>query len=286
MISSITKVVDEKRRRTPPGAPLLSFVGNGDYSLSFHYQGYPRELLRVWEGSKPSAKLRFSTLSDWLQQVKPLILAGKYPVKNVRSGSRIYGWTAFWVNGPEMKQRYRRSEHNLQAAEAMAAAASLKGGLPYPAQDFSDSWFLLALNMDRNTIWGAAIHDVFKHARSWDATDRFNTVDSIAARTATQAVSALLGNSGESLGVFNPSNWRRDGIFELALPEGKSLAGTPCQLLEDGKTALVRTRLPSLGVASFALAAEPPAAPRRISLPESSRTRSMQPRSMERPERW
>lgn len=267
-IAVIKSVVDEKRKRTPQGAPLLSFVGDGDYSLSFHYQGYPRELLHVWDASHPTAKLRFSTLSDWFDRVKPMLASGTYAAKNVKSGSRIYGWTAFWVNGPEMKQRYRSSEHSLQAAEAMAAAASLKAGLSYAAQDFSNSWFLLALNMDRNTIWAAAIHDVFKHARSWDATDRFNTVDSIASRTAAQAVPALLGKSGEALGVFNPSNWRREGIFELALPEGKSLAGTPCQMLEDGKTALVRAKLPSFGVSSFALAAKPPAAPRKIALPE------------------
>jgi len=94
VISIIRAVVDAKRKRTPEGMPLLSFVGDGDYSLSFHYKGYPREMLRIWDASNPSAKLRISTLSDWFDQVKPVIQPGKYPLKNVKSG---FTWRSLWM---------------------------------------------------------------------------------------------------------------------------------------------------------------------------------------------
>ena len=41
-------------------------------------------------------------------------------------------------------------------AEMLAAAASLKTNHVYPAAPLYHSWLQMFLNMDRNTLWGAA----------------------------------------------------------------------------------------------------------------------------------
>ena len=267
VLASISETLADAQKRTPPGMPLLGLAGSHDYSLPFPYKGYPREAIRIWESSDPPANLRMSILGDWLDQVAPLIASGKYPLVTVKSGSR-YILEAFWVNAPEMKQRFRRSEHSLQAAEALAAAASLRAGIAYPSQDLSNAWFLMALNMDRNTLWGASFGSVFKHPKSWDATDRLNTVDRTSGQVVEQAIPALLGKRGPALGVFNPSNWPREGVVELTLSAGESIAGLPCQALEDGKTTLVRAQLPAMSISSFALSGKPAAVSRETPLPE------------------
>jgi hypothetical protein len=72
---------------------------------------------------------------------------------------------------------YRHSEQLLAAAEMFSTAASLKRRTAYPSQDFYNSWVQMLLNMDRNTLWGAAVGMVFKDPNHWDAFDRFGSVD-------------------------------------------------------------------------------------------------------------
>ncbi|MCP5112980.1 MAG: hypothetical protein GY953_19305, partial [bacterium] len=187
VITEIAGTVALQRKRMPDGGPLLAFAGQEDYSLSFNYKGYPAELLEIWKESNPDAEIRFSTLSDWFDTFRP----GDYELKTVKSGSRIYGWTGFWVNAPVAKQWYRRSEHQIQAAEALATIASLRGGSDYPTQDFSNAWLLLALNMDRAELWCVAVEGVYSHPNGWDIKDRFETLDEIASRASSRAFDAL-----------------------------------------------------------------------------------------------
>lgn len=272
VIEEISSTVALQKSRFPKGAPLLAFAGQEDYSLSFLYKGYPDELLEIWWASDPDTALRFSTLSDWFDEFLPGANSGEYPLKNVKSGSRIYGWSAFWVNGPRVKREYRRLEHQLQASEALAAIASLDSDAAYPAQDLSNAWFLMALNMDRNSLWAAAVHAVYQHSRSWDMVDRFQTVDSISRKAANQAAGSLLNKAVGSMTVFNCSSWGRHGALELELPAGQVPEDVETQLLEDGKTSLLAAKLPPCGIHTFALKSGAPSPGRPISLPEPIET--------------
>jgi alpha-mannosidase len=269
---TIEHVIQTQRKRFPEGAPLLVLAGQDDYSLSFNYKGYPTEMLQDWDALGPDTKVQMATLSDWFDVVKPEIAAGKYELKVVKTGSKIYGWSAFWVNAPKEKQWYRRSEHALQAAEAITTIASLKANLAYPAQDFSNAWFLMSLNMDRGLLWGICVSGVYTHPKVWDARDRFELVDATAASTTSKAIPALLGPGRDTLGLFNPSNWERDDLLELTLPAGKVVAGAAAQVLEDGKITLVETRLPSLGLRCLALKRGTPPASKEGELPETIET--------------
>ena len=50
----------------------------------------------------------------------------------------------------------------------LATAASLTGEYEYPVKPIYDSWILMCLNMDRNTLWGSAGGMVFVDPKSWD----------------------------------------------------------------------------------------------------------------------
>ncbi|MCP5110213.1 MAG: hypothetical protein GY953_05200, partial [bacterium] len=267
VLQEISDTVELQKSRFPDGAPLLAFSGQEDYSLSFLYKGYPAELLEIWQASEPDTELRFSTLSDWFDEFLPGAESGKYPLKTIKSGSRIYGWPGFWINGPRVKQDYRRLEHGLQASEALAAIASLDGDATYPSQDFSNAWFLMALNMDRNSLWAAAVHATYQHPRSWDMVDRFQTVDSISRKAAAQAASSLLRKAGSAMVLFNSSSWGRNGAHEVALPAGQVPEGAETQLLEDGRISLVAAKLPAGGIRSFPTRSGKPAPGKPISLP-------------------
>jgi alpha-mannosidase len=242
-----------KTRQFPAGAPILLFGGERDYSLPFNYENYPAELIEAWNNQSSSLKIRMATLSDYMDRLLPQVRADKYDIPVVTGGSRRYGYSAFWMNAPFCKQWYRRSEHQLQSAEAMATMASLKGKMQYPSQEFGNSWLLMVLNMDRSLLWGVAVDGAFCDVESWDACDRFEYVDAVCAEANRQALSQLTQKEESSVALFNPVNWTRKTPFEIHLPRGQVLAGENCQLLEDGKTALAQVPLRSFSLSSMKL---------------------------------
>jgi len=247
------KSAQKKSKSFPTGAPVLLLGGERDYSLPFAYENYPAELIDAWNKHAPTLPIRMATLSDYLDALMPGVRSGKYEIPVVTGGSRKYGYTAFWVNIPFYKQWYRRTEHRLQAAEALATIADLKGQMQYPSQDFADSWLLMALNMDRNLLWGAAVDPAFYDANSWDARDRFEYVERVCAESNRNVMSALTQPDMSYITLFNPLNWTRKHPFEVRLPEGQVLAEQKCQLLEDGRTVLVQTPLAPFGLSSVKL---------------------------------
>lgn len=270
ILQEVGDLVKRQRSRFPEGSPLLAFAGQGDYALPFYYKGYPAELLKIWRQSNPDAELRFSTLSQWYDEFFPR--ADEYRLTTVKSGSRIYGWTAFWVNSPLVKQRYRRCEHLLLGTEALNTVASLKGGAAYPSQDLSNAWLLMLLNMDRNLLWAAAVHLAYEHQRSWDMSDRFETVEETCRRIGDAAFLATAKQARDSLTLFNPASWERSDLIEIQLPAGRTPSGAAAQLLEDGRTALFQAKLPAFGAASMALQAGAPAKSQPAALPDPIET--------------
>jgi alpha-mannosidase len=129
----------------------------------------------------------------------------------------------------------------------------------------------MALNMDRALLWCVAVEGVWSHPRSWDTKDRFETVEALS-RTHGEIAARSIGKGGASIARFNPSSWKRSALIELALPAGKTPKDAPAQLLEDGKTALVRAELPPMAMWSLALADGAVAASRPAPLPDTIET--------------
>ena len=264
----VEDAVEANAVRFPAGWPLLIFGGEWDYSRPFLYPGYPAELIADWNRLVPSRPLRIATLGDYLDAIQPRLRNEKLDLP-VAMSSQKYGWPAFWVNVPKVKQRYRRAEHQLQAAEALATIASVTTKLPYPAQELANSWFLMALNMDRNILWGAGVDESFRDAQSWDTEDRFNYVEGRAAEALHAAAAALGGSESNGLTLFNPLSWERRDPWELRLPDGKSPIGLATQTLSDGQTLAAGPNLQAMEVRAAKLAAASPSAVVPTRLPSS-----------------
>lgn len=252
-------------RRTPPGAPVLILTGSGDYSLAPLCSTYPREFLEQWKTVAPKTEVRFATFGMYLDAILPAVRSGKIAIPTLKQGT-AFTYNAFWIQNPTVKSWYRRSEQELQAAEAWASAASLRAKLSYPVQPLYHAWLMMLLNMDRNTLWGAAGGMVFEHPTSWDVRDRFESVEAIARNTLQDAAVRLLGK-GPGLGLLNPLNWDRRDAARLALPEGAAFKGLDCQSIPGGNEVLCAAKLPAMAGAGYELQPGKSLGPRPISLP-------------------
>jgi alpha-mannosidase len=222
----VARNLDAKQKITPDGLPLLVLAGKGDYNLAPACPQNPRAFLQQWRAYRPDMRLRFTTMSPYLDAVR----ASTFTAPTKRGGTE-YDFCAFWIESPRVKTAYRSCEHALQSAEMLSTVANLKASLAYPAETLYHAWLQMFLNMDRNTLWGAAGGMVFEHETSWDASDRFRWV-ARAARTATEAAaSKLLGNGTSAIGLFNPLNWKRNDPVALSCAP----QGVVAQRLADGK---------------------------------------------------
>ena len=200
-------------RRTPDGAPVLIFGGSGDYSMAPLCKSYPTEFLAQFKRVAPQYDVQFSTPGKYLDAVWPGLKSGAIQLPVMRGGTG-YNYLSFWIECPRVKETYRRCEHALHASEMLATIASLKKDFKYPAQLFNNSWLLMCLNMDRNTLWGAAGGMVFEHETSWDVNDRFIWVEANQCYASHEAAMAL-ETKGTKVLEFNPLNWERNDPIEM-----------------------------------------------------------------------
>ena len=258
-IAELKKQIDERTKITPKGAPVLALGGYGDYNLAPKRTDYPSAFLSEWREIDPNTEFRFTTLSKYMDAVAPQLNSGAMKIPTMRGGTG-YFFLSFWIECPRVKTSYRRCEHQLQAAEMLATAASLKTKYGYPIEPLYDSWLQMFLNMDRNTLWGAAGGMVFESDQSWDVSDRFASVDSASRRVLEQSAQALC-RSGDRLGLFNALSWNREDpvvVKAADVPEGAQ-----AEALSDGR-ALCRPTLHSVSLTSFKRASAPAASPEPV----------------------
>ena len=264
-LSRMVGTLTAKAGKLPEGVPPFVLAGRHDYSPPPVRKENPGEFLGAWKAAHPECPVRFSTLSEYLAKLLPGISEGRLKVPSVQAGSRYYAYNAFWVNAPKVKQWFRRDEHLLQASEMAATAASLRGNYAYPSKTLRDAWLQLFLNMDRNTLWGAAIGSVFEDSSSWDARDRFEWIGNHAGEILASSSRSLTGQ-GSGVALFNPVNRPRTSPFRIGLPPGKTLAGAVCEDAGDG-TQFVARELPSCGITGAELAESPAPVPKEVPLP-------------------
>jgi alpha-mannosidase len=259
----------EWAKKTPDGAPVLVLAGSGDYSQAPLRKEYPREFLEQWKQAFPQTKIHIAIVSDYLDAILPGIKSGQIKIPTMKGGTG-YTFDAFWIECPRVKTSYRRNEHGLQAAETISTIASVHSGFTYPTQTLYESWILMLLNMDRNTLWGSAAGMVYESESSWDVHDRMEYVETSNKKVQAAALSSI-GPEGEAVALFNPLNWERNDPVVMEVPHGKDLEGAVCETTPEGKT-LCSLRLPSLGVAGVGLESKSPETSKKIELPESIET--------------
>lgn len=246
-------------RRTPDGAPVLILGGSGDYSLAPLCKEYPALFLEQFRKTAPEYGVRFSTPGKYLDAVLPGIKSGAIKLPVVRSGTE-FTYNAFWIQNPRVKSWYRACEQNLQAAEMFSAAASLNAKADYPVQSLYHGWLQMLLNMDRNTLWGAAGGMVFESEKSWDARDRFESVERISRDALERAARALAGE-GKGIAVLNPLNWKRSDPMIL-----KTAVGKDCQALAGRDGVICRLDLQPVSISGVEAGAQT-AEPKTVALP-------------------
>lgn len=257
---------EKKIEITPEGAPILILAGSGDYSLAPTVPSYPAQLLHQWKDAQMRNPITFATLSDYLDPILPGIRSGEISIPSFNGGT-AYSFDAFWIENNEVKIRYRYSEQTLQAAEMLSSLAYLRAHHDYPVQDLNDCWVLMCLNMDRNTLWGAAGGMVFVSKESWDVQDRLNWVDRTTSECLHHAALAVL-SSGNGVGLFNQLNWKRNDPVALRLPAGATIAGAASELLPDN-TVLCQVEMPSASLGGWKLEPRAATSPSRIDMPET-----------------
>jgi alpha-mannosidase len=263
-------------RYTPQGAPVLILAGSGDYSLAPLYKGYPTEFLKQFKAVAPGTELKFTTPGKYLDAVLPAARSGELKIPTLKGGTE-YTYNSFWIQNPRVKSSYRQCEQQLQAAEMLATAASLKGKYEYPVQEFYRAWLLMCLNMDRNTLWGAAGGMVFESEKSWDAKDRFEWVADRLELTNQRASESLGAVHGIAMTLFNPLNWPYRGpILFYACATG--LEGTVCQKHPEYEDSLhwldtlIELPLPAAGIRRAEFSGKGPVRSEIIALPKSIET--------------
>ena len=259
--AQVHRVARANRQRFPANIPPIIFGGEWDYSLPFRYPRYPAELIPEWDRLAPDMPLRMTTFGAYLDTVMPLIRDQNLALPTATASSK-YGSSAFWVSMPRVKQRYRRDEHLLQAAELLATIGSLSGKAGYPSQEFADSWFLMALNMDRNVLWGAGVDASFADPNSWDTSDRFEYVEAKADQAMRQSLQSVAREAADSVVLFNPANQAAPDASGTAVPAGQTIAGPVSQSLDNAGKMLVELPLESMAMMSMKVtSAGPPPAP-------------------------
>ncbi|WP_317891728.1 glycoside hydrolase family 38 N-terminal domain-containing protein [Acidicapsa acidisoli] len=252
-----------KERITPEGASILILGGGGDYSLAPPVKSYPTALLLQWQQAGIRRKIRFTTLSKYVDTILPRIQSGVIEIPTHQGGT-AYDFDAFWMDTPKIKTLYRSCEQGLQAAEALATIASLSGHYSYPSQSLYELWVLMFLNMDRNTLWESAGGMVFVSDKSWEVQDRFNWVKRSTAQVQSSALKSLTV-AGEQATVFHPLNWHRNDPIILKLAPDKVIEGALCELLPDGRI-LCSVPMASTSIHSLKLVQGAPQKPKTLGL--------------------
>ena len=269
-LSELQQNLLKKKDLTASGAPLLVLGGYRDYSLAPENKLYPTAFLNQWRSTYPYSPIQFSTFSKYFDAVKSSLHSEKIDLPILKGGTG-YTYFSFWIECPKVKTWYRRNEHALQAAEMLSSLSSLQAGYKYPVKSLYNDWLLMFLNMDRNTLWGAAGGMVFEHETSWDARDRFEWVEKNTGVIQKEATTQLL-KKGNAVGLFNAANWERTDPLRVKLPEGTRLKNILCEAVSDG-TTICQISIPSVGAQGIDLQNKSAEAPREIALPATIETK-------------
>lgn len=162
------------------------------------------------------------------------------------------------------KRLNRQSERLYHDAEWLCVLAdTLTGETSYPQSALNAGWEIILHNQFHDVLPGTSIPQVFEDSRA-----EYTRAEEIGKKALEQAREALAGRlytDQETVVVFNPLAWSRDGLIEL--PWSESVAGMTLsteagkllsQTVESGdqkKLLLEVGSIPSLGYQSFPITA-------------------------------
>ena len=164
-----------------------------------------------------------------------------------------------------IKRWNRKNELLAQAAEPLAGMAGWVGAIPYPRTAFSQAWWMVLGNQDKDILEGSAVPKTYETA--WNdeiiSMNRFASLLESSAGGVTRAMDTR--TKGKTITVYNPLAIDREDVVEaeVLFPEGApdfisvtdpEWKEVPSQVISRTKTSLrilFAAKVPSLGLACF-----------------------------------
>lgn len=172
----------------------------------------------------PGLAYRFGTYKDIAAAFKADIdrVDAPPPERISRDPDAALSSSGCWVTRIRLKQRNRRAEHTLLAAETLAALA-WAGGETYPTEPLTDAWRTLVFTHFHDALPATHVDPAYDELMAM-----YDDVDRTAADVATRSASALSRSSApstpatkagaaRSCAVFNTLSWPRTAPVEIVV---------------------------------------------------------------------
>ena len=239
---------------------LLFLYGCGD-----HGGGPTAELVEEileLRSSQDEAEILFSRADDFFHELEKINQEGKaFPVVN----DELYLKThrGVYTSGVKTKLSNRKGECLLGNAEKFACIAK-KYGFEYPQEELEQAWKKLLFNQFHDILGGVCIPEVYERTEK-----EYAEIFKVGEKTLSSSLKIIAKNvdtrgEGNSVLVFNPLCWQRDGLVEI---ESSSLGNPqfvhilneqrqviPYQIIEKEKTKsfiFLVQQAPSLGYKEY-----------------------------------
>ncbi|MHB8717574.1 MAG: glycoside hydrolase family 38 N-terminal domain-containing protein [Candidatus Dormibacteria bacterium] len=227
------------------------------------------DLVARWNATYAYPRLRFSTMAEYFEAVRPL--RHQLPLVAGDGGS-------FWEDGigsdAALVASYRDAQSRLPDAEALGTLLSLVDPRLAPhREELGRGWEALLMGCEHT--WSSAHSVSAPHSQSQRSQLRWkHSWVAEASRIAEQESWRVLGQLGELVTtegltalVANPLSWARDAVVEMEVAPHLTVAGAECEVLaQDGPLALLRAHvrdIPAFGYRTLPLirSEQPPVAP-------------------------
>jgi alpha-mannosidase len=173
----------------------------------------------------------------------------------------LEGCHGVYTSQARSKRLNRQAETLYHDTEWLCALAdTLTGDAVYPQHELNSGWEIILHNQFHDVLPGTSIPQVFEDSRA--DYDRAKEIGRAALERAQKTLIGRIRAQQESVVVFNPLAWSRDGLIELPWSDtlaGKTLSSDDgqmqlSQVIESGeekKLLLETSMVPSLGYRTF-----------------------------------
>lgn len=224
-----------------------------------HGGGPSRDMLEVqrcWQESPFFPQLKFTTASNYLNQV------AKNPSLPVwKDELYLELHRGCYTTHGEQKYYNRRCEDLLYEAELWSSFATIVASCYYPQKELGIAWKQVLFNQFHDILPGTSITPVFN-----EANQKWQQVIETGTRIKNQALKKIASHislptppktDAQPLVIFNSLNWLRSEVVTVGVPEGNwsvyDLAGNevPSQVSSEGELLFLAENIPGVGYRIF-----------------------------------
>jgi alpha-mannosidase len=173
----------------------------------------------------------------------PPAVAGKVDIPTWKSELYFEYHRGVMTTQANHKRNMRDAEEQVLNAEKWASLAWLDGK-SYPGAELTEDWKKVLFNQFHDLAAGSGIGVIYKDAQKdydvvrW-STDEIDAgaLDGILSRISTNK--AVRAQNAQTVVVFNPLGWERDGLVHVSLPVDTEPGGTVAVVPEKGDSFLI-----------------------------------------------